>query len=202
VSRTSRRSAPVEVDDVVEVARTCALSEGSQLLGEDLDEGVAADRGVVGEHIVVGVGDRSTDRLLDEDLVVGEVELDARLVRIASRSAVVDPALGRAPIGSHADERGTARQRDASLLLDGIEHRGQGGQQCGRLEWAVLADGEVEVFGESVRLDEALLEAGATLEDPRVAQRCVRPDAPEEPAEDVVLLDDLLGQPPLSCAAL
>src|SRR6266540_4082606 len=56
---------------------------------------------------------------------------------------------------------------------------------------------EVEVLGIAVGLDVALLEAGASLEDPRLRQDRIGTNAPQQPPEDVVLLDDLFGEAPL-----
>ena len=58
-------------------------------------------------------------------------------------------------------------------------------------------DGEVEVFGEAVGLDVALLQARAALEDPLVSENGIGTDAPQQPAEQVVLFDHLLGELPL-----
>ncbi len=69
------------------------------------------------------------------------------------------------------------------------------------LFWAVGAagqDGEVQVLGEAVGLDVALLQAGTALEDPLVAEDRGAAESPQQPAEDVVLLDDLLGELPLA----
>ena len=50
---------------------------------------------------------------------------------------------------------------------------------------------EVQVFREAVGLEVALLQTGATLEHPAWADHGMRSDAGQEPAERVVLLDDM-----------
>lgn len=50
---------------------------------------------------------------------------------------------------------------------------------------------EVEVLGESVRLEEALLEIGSALEYPIFGEFLMGIDAGEHPTEDIVFLDDM-----------
>lgn len=56
---------------------------------------------------------------------------------------------------------------------------------------AAIQQREIQVFRETIRLEEALLQARATFEDPGIASRCVLADAGKQPAERVVLLDDM-----------
>lgn len=77
---------------------------------------------------------------------------------------------------------------EANTLLDAVDEA----------ERAPFPYGEVQIFRETVRLEVALLETGAPLEDPRGVQLGMGRDPPEEPAEDVVLLDDVFSKQPLS----
>ena len=67
--------------------------------------------------------------------------------------------------------------------------------QHGHVE-VVLGNCEVEILGESIRLEPALAEARAALERLR-SRHLVLGDSGEQPAEDVVLLDDVVGELPL-----
>jgi len=58
--------------------------------------------------------------------------------------------------------------------------------------------GEVEVLGEAVGLDIAFFQTCPAFEDPRLTQGRVGGDPPQQPAQNVILLDDLLGQTPLA----
>ena len=77
---------------------------------------------------------------------------------------------------------------EANTLLDAVDEA----------ERAPFPYGEVQIFRETVRLEVALLETGTPLEDPRGVQLGMGRDPPEEPAEDVVLLDDIFSKQPLS----
>lgn len=50
---------------------------------------------------------------------------------------------------------------------------------------------EIEVFGKSVGLEKALLQAGATFEQPTLCEILVLVDACEDPAKDIILLNDV-----------
>jgi hypothetical protein len=50
---------------------------------------------------------------------------------------------------------------------------------------------KVEILGEAVGLEKALLEARSSLELPRVAQLRMSGDSREHPAKDIVLLNDV-----------
>ena len=67
-----------------------------------------------------------------------------------------------------------------------------------RVGSAPRQDREVEVLGEAVGLEVALLEARPALEDPWVCENRVGTDPRQKPAEHVVLLDDILGELPLA----
>jgi len=107
------------------------------------------------------------------------------------------------PDGSEHDHSGAQVSHskvDARCLLDPGQHRTEGSRHLGFCAWCPRQHGEVQVFGEAVRFDVALLETGAALEDPTVAENGIRTDAPQHPAEDVVLLDDVLPQSPFEAA--
>ena len=70
----------------------------------------------------------------------------------------------------------------------------QGLDDAGFIARAAGKDREVEVLGEAIGLDEALLEARPTLEDPSGRKRGVGTDAPQHPAKGVVLLHHFLAQ--------
>ena len=60
------------------------------------------------------------------------------------------------------------------------------------------ANREVEILGKSVGLEVALAERGPALEHPLFAQHRIRGDAGQEPAQHVILLDDLVAQAPFA----
>ena len=62
-----------------------------------------------------------------------------------------------------------------------------------------ISHGEVEIFREAIGLEVALLEAGAALEYPGIAKCGLGRDAGEQPAEDVVLFDDMDLELELAC---
>ena len=53
-----------------------------------------------------------------------------------------------------------------------------------------VAEREIEVFGEAVGLEIAFFQAGSALEDPRFRKRGMRIDPCENPAENIIFLDD------------
>src|SRR5207249_4788480 len=59
---------------------------------------------------------------------------------------------------------------------------------------------EIEIFGEPIRFEETLLYTGTTFEDPVVRSLWIECDRRQEPAENVVLLNDLGAQLPFASA--
>ena len=68
----------VEIDHIVEVARTRAVAEGTHLFSECLLIGVAQDGDPLRRRIAVIVEDGALDRRQDEKLIGRQIELDAR----------------------------------------------------------------------------------------------------------------------------
>src|SRR5205814_298620 len=106
-----------------------------------------------------------------------------------ARTAVVEPCLDRGRGVTDADKGRARAHVQPGLLLDAPEDVLED-----RRELPARKHGEVQVLREPVRLDVALLEAGAALEGPRGPQPRVGPKAPKHPTDGVVLLDDLLAQ--------
>lgn len=186
----------VEADDVVEVPGAAALSHSADLLGEDLLQGVAANSGISGKLVGVSVRDGSSLRRPHDELVDCEVDLDACSHRGLARAPVVHTALGAHAAWSPSEPWLPDGEVDAGLVADPRQDLFDHRMDVGGIDGTVRQDGEVEVLGEPVGLDVALLQAGAAFEDPEVAELRMLTKAPEHPAEDVILLDDVLGQPP------
>src|SRR5206468_5880204 len=82
-------------DDIVKIARSCPLVEGSGLLGEELGERVCAHLGAIGEIIRVGMEDRAPRGFVVYWLVPRDIEQQTRCGRHAERAAVSDLPLER-----------------------------------------------------------------------------------------------------------
>jgi hypothetical protein len=68
----------MEVHNVVEVSRSASFSECSELLSEQLVNGVTGDPVDWEGVVAVGVADGPEDRRLGQDFVAGDIELDLR----------------------------------------------------------------------------------------------------------------------------
>ena len=69
---------PSNVHDVVEVSRPAPLSQRPEFLGEQFNQGVTENACRRKWRVAVRVGDWPKLRALDENFVIGEVQLDLR----------------------------------------------------------------------------------------------------------------------------
>lgn len=190
-----------KVNDVVEVARPCALVQGARLLGEELVERVRQNRDVR-ELVIVGIAVKGPPwrRRIENCLVSGDVDQRAGKRRNGEWPAVCDPPLERrfallVLAEPHFDD--FAREIDAAQFARGPGHLLQRGTDLVRRVRRLRQQGEVEILGKAIGLDVALLDARAAFEDPGLARRGRQSEPGEEPAEDVVLLHDVRAQVPL-----
>jgi hypothetical protein len=113
------------------------------------------------------VPDRPQCRILGEDFVGGDVELDfgwhtACLVG----AAVGDPTLGRgmaAPVLSAPEGSRVKNEFYARFLAEPLRYLGEDPLQAFGLLGATVDDGEVEVFGETEGFVVTLAQAGAAF---------------------------------------
>ena len=191
---------PVQVDDVVQVAGASALAHRPQLLGKHLFERVAANQSGLRQAVRVGVTDRAQHRRPDDGFGQAQVDLDARGVGRGARSSVVDAALEGPAVRAKPQCGWADGKVDSRRLADPCEDA----RECAcdrRLahRWPGQ-DGEIEILGEPICLEVALLETCAALERPPDGEFRIQADPPRHPAEDVVLLHHVLAQPPLADA--
>ncbi len=140
---------------------------------------------------------RAQHRWAHDHLVDGHVELHASRLRGAPWPRVVDASLGRRLVGAQPQAR-RGREVDARFRGDPRKRAEQERLHVVRAERSAWQDSEVQAFGEAVCLDVALLEAGASLEHPGLREDRIGADPPQQPSENVVLLDDLLRETPLA----
>src|SRR5205823_14311922 len=88
-----------------------------------------------------------------------------------------------------------ARKLDTALFIDPVRDLLKRSHKEVEVELRFVGQGEIEILGEAVCFEIALLEAGSTLENPFVRDRRVVEDAGQQPAEHVVLFDNVRQQP-------
>ncbi len=186
--------------NVIEVPRSAALCQRAQLLRQQLGDRIA-EGAVSGQWLIaVSMGDPSTDRRRDHRLVARQIDSELRKLRRAARAPKRDPAncRGISTTVPTAPKRVLANLQFDSRLVgepvaDPLKDRDQ------RLGFLVSAadDREVQVLGKAVGLVVALAEAGAALERPGGPEVLVGGYRGKDPAERVVLLDDVVSQLPL-----
>lgn len=133
-------------------------------------------------------------------LIGGDVELDARRLELLPRPDVVHPTLNGQSVWAQPKDGFTGGEVDARFGRNACECAPQ---VCRHVIGKVRTAGqdcEVEILGEAVRLDVALLETRSAFEDPLLAEHGVGTDPPKQPAQYVVLLNDLLSEAPLADA--
>jgi hypothetical protein len=86
------------------------------------------------------------------------------------------------------------RYHEAGFVCDPCDHFTEDPPQKSLFKLALVAQREVEVLRKPIGLEEALLQTGASLEDPRIDKLGMRIDSGEQPAENVVLLHDIWQQ--------
>jgi hypothetical protein len=137
----------------------------------------------------------ATDGLENEYFVRREVELDPRRITTPrQRAAIAYPALRTgvaARIAEDLESACIAREFDAGVFVHPIRNLVEDRLQKGGVEMVFVEHSEVEIFGEPIGFEIALLEAGAALEDPPISQPLVRRNPGQQPAQGVVLLDDM-----------
>src|ERR1017187_3212653 len=188
-----------EIDHVVEVAGPCPFGERAHLLGEDFFVAVATRHDCAFGRVSIWMRDGAIDWRQYEDLVGCQVELDSWQVagRRRNRAAIGDPPLpGRAvaAIPEDLEIDFIRRKLNTRLLVDPRGHFAKCADQEINVEMGFIGQREVEVLGEAVCFEVALLETRSALEYPFVRERRMVEDAGEEPAENVVLFDDVRQQ--------
>ena len=94
-----------------------------------------------------------------DELILGEVELDARWHWSVSGPAVVDASLGREAGWSTPADRLPQSEINSGLLVDAVQHSRDHLEYFARLNGAVPKYREVKILGETVGLYVAFLEA-------------------------------------------
>ncbi len=190
---------PMHVNDVVEIARATAFGQCAQLLAKELSDRVTGNASHW-KSIGVWMPDGSKDRLVDQQLVCGEVQLHLRHCGVGVRAAVGDPALCgwlASPVLPSPKRLVVQHKLNAGFFADPFRDLGEDPHEVGRFLRPTVHDREVQILGESERLVVALPQARPALEDPAPAQLLVVGDSGQEPAQHVVLLDHILVDEPL-----
>jgi len=58
---------------------------------------------------------------------------------------------------------------------------------------SIRHDREIQILRKTIGLQIAFLQAGPSLEDPLVPERCIGPNTPEQPTEYIILLHHILA---------
>lgn len=145
--------------------------------------------------------DLAEDRFFNNWLVLSDVKKDSRPAGDSERALITDPPfIGRPPLlvdtrsqkdlvvvePNPADLSGTPSNTEKSFT------------QCQFVVSGVGCEREIQVFGESVGLKVALLNTGPSLKHPSVSCLGITGNCGENPAENVVLLDNLSSKLPFS----
>src|SRR5205809_1252249 len=129
-----------------------------------------------------------------------DIEQQTRRGRHAERATVSDLPLERhapLPVDTFSDRYHFDGEGDSAEL--GCPLRDFPEDLCESFSGVhrIWEQGEIEVFGETIGFEVALLEAGTALEHPPGSRLGVVGDGGKEPTEDVVLLDDVGSKLPL-----
>ena len=141
-------TAPVEVHDVVKVARPAALAHRSDLFREELFERVAAHRGGRREPVRKAVVDWPKDGRARHNFRGADIELDLPGLRRAARAGVIDATLGIAAGGFSLEHRSASRELDPRFIVDARQHDLKQRAESVPADRASGEYGEVEVFRE------------------------------------------------------
>jgi hypothetical protein len=191
---------PEEIYHVVKVARPRPLGQSAHLLGEDFFVAVAPRHDPALGRIGVRMRDRAIDRRQGQHLVRCQIQLYSRQVFARWRNR---PAIGHLPLRGRTVatvaenlERDLVRRKlDPGLFIDPGGEFPKCPDQEIEIEVGFIRQGEVKIFREAVSFEIALLEAGSAFEDSGFGKRGVIEDAGQDPAENVILFDDV-GQKP------
>ena len=138
-----------------------------------------------------------------QHLIGREVKLDAwRIAGSAKRTAIADAPLGQLAAARVREDLELARLRrelEARYVVDPIGDLLEDPSEESFVQVLGILQREVEVLGEPVRFEVALLEASPSLEHPARAYLWMRGDPRKEPAQRIVLLDDMGLQLQLGC---
>ena len=150
--------------------------------------------------------DRAINGRQDQHFVTRQVELDPWQVarRRRNRPAIGDSPLARRAVATVPEDLElyfVGRKLDAGLLVDPGGNFPKCADQEIDVEMRFIGQREIEILGETVRLEVALLETGSAFEYPLPAERRVIEDAGKEPAENVVLFYDVRQKPRLTAVA-
>ena len=138
-----------------------------------------------------------------QHLIGREVQLDARRIAgSAERPAIADAALGGLTATRVCEDFKLARlgrELETRCVVDPVGDLLEDPSEESFVQVLGILQGEVQILGESVRLEVALLEASPALEHPARANLWMRGDPGQEPAQRIVLLDDMGLQLQLGC---
>lgn len=134
-------------------------------------------------------------------LVRREIELDlrpsARARRGRYRSAIADPALTTAPTATvhvNVEAELVVGNHEARFVGDPCDDLAEDTPEKAFVEMTLADKSEVDVFGESIGLEVALLQARPSFKYPRLRNVTVRIDPRKQPSENIVLLEDIRQQ--------
>jgi hypothetical protein len=133
-----------------------------------------------------------------EQFVGCEVEFDARKIAAGrDRPAVINPALAgglAALVLKDVEAKLFGGNLKPGLIVNPRRDVRENPEQNRSVEMSFIDDGEVEIFGEPIGFEIALLQTRAALEYPVIAKLGIGADAGEQPAEHVVFFDNGRGQ--------
>jgi hypothetical protein len=131
----------------------------------------------------------------DEYFVNRKVELDARRVTGPTEwTAIPETPLCRlatARIGEYFELARFRWKLQAAGVVDPFADFLEDVGKKGFVKMIGILQCEIEVFGKAIGFEIAFLEAGSALEDPSISDRRMGGDAGEQPAQRVILLDDM-----------
>jgi len=189
---------PIQVDHVVEIARTSALSERPGFLGKDLLIGIAARNDAVCRRVAVGMADGPLYRRLHQDLIGSQVELDPWQASATAEGApVVDATLAVQALAWTSvclKPHQVNGKLQTALFIHPVGYGSEGGAEILRIEVRLIGESEIQILGEAVGFEVALFQTGAALERPGRCERLLCIDTGEQPPQDIVFLDDVVRE--------
>src|SRR5438105_15416139 len=142
------------------------------------------------------MSDPSKHRRPNHLLVTRQIQLEARR-RGLPRSAVEDAPLNSLAGRSCPNARLSNCEVDTRRVANPKQDLAEDPLNIVNSNWPTRQHREVKVFGESIRLDVALLQTRPALKHPMGVEQRMATDSPQHPAEDIVLLHDILTKTPL-----
>src|SRR5271157_2574841 len=197
---------PKQVDHIVKVTRSRPFAEGTNFFSKYLFESVAARRYAFGRGVGIYVSHGPHDRRQYQNFIGSEIKFDARYIGAPwrYRTAIADPPLAAKTTPSIVEYFEPAligRQLDTRRFVEPVTELGEPLFQETRVQLRRVRNCKIQVLGEPIRLEKALLETGAAFENPRSSQERIAVNASEQPTEDVIFFDNarfkakLIGEP-------